>query len=116
MEMDEHLKQLVKNLGETINSSLSASTSFNQAISKIRNEGYELVLVLEVTVGLNKKVAEGEPAAKSSALVGTQAVEGEGPKDSKASQPHKERITLTLSQMDRQFLRSMKIKIDEEEN
>ena len=59
--MDEKIKQLLRELGNAINESISASPNVNQHIQRIRDEGYNLYVVLDATIGLGKN-AEGEPA------------------------------------------------------
>ncbi|HEX9636586.1 MAG TPA: hypothetical protein VGB99_03555 [Acidobacteriota bacterium] len=108
MEFDDQLKNLVRRLGEAINESLSASEAFNESINRIREEGYEIVLVLEVTVGLNKKGVEAEAVEAGEA---TLERDGSNGRDSH----HSNTIHLQINALDKQFLRSLKIKIDDEE-
>ena len=56
--MDDRIKQLLQDLGTAINESISGSDDVNQHIQKIRDEGYDLYVVLDATIGLNKQ--EGE--------------------------------------------------------
>jgi hypothetical protein len=60
--MDEKIKQLLRELGNAINESISASPNVNQHIQRIRDEGYNLYVVLDATIGLGKN---GETDAKS---------------------------------------------------
>jgi hypothetical protein len=62
--VDQRLKQLMKELGEAINESLSDSEQIAEVISKIKAGGYDVFLVLEATIGFNKK--EEQPAGKPS--------------------------------------------------
>jgi uncharacterized protein (DUF302 family) len=62
--VNPRLKQLMKELGEAINGSLSESDQIADVIGKIKNEGYDVFLVLEATVGFNKRNERDEqPAA-----------------------------------------------------
>lgn len=66
--MDERIKQLLKELGDAINDSISESIDVNDRIQRIRDEGYNLYVVLDATIGLNKedeahKDGEAEPSA-----------------------------------------------------
>jgi hypothetical protein len=45
----------MKELGEAINESLSDSEQIADVIAKIKGEGYDVFLVLEATVGFNKR-------------------------------------------------------------
>ena len=64
MEMDDDLKQLMKELGMAINESLSESEPISDAIANIRGAGYDVFLVLEATIGFNKR-QEAEETADS---------------------------------------------------
>ncbi|MBV8518942.1 MAG: hypothetical protein JO197_16220 [Acidobacteria bacterium] len=59
--MDEKIKQLLQELGTAINESISSSEDVNRHIQRIRDEGYDLYVVLDATIGLNKQ--DGEEAA-----------------------------------------------------
>lgn len=59
--MDDKIKQLLQDLGTAINESISGSEDVNRHIQKIRDEGYDLYVVLDATIGLNKQ--DGEEAA-----------------------------------------------------
>ena len=63
--MDEKIKQLLRDLGTAINESISGSEDVNRHIQKIRDEGYDLYVVLDATIGLNKQDGseEGEDTA-----------------------------------------------------
>jgi hypothetical protein len=52
---------MLKDLGEAINESISASADVNHHIQRIRDEGYNLYVVLDATIGLDRE--DGEPAA-----------------------------------------------------
>lgn len=56
--MDDRIKQLLQELGTAINESISGSEDVNQHIQRIRDEGYDLYVVLDATIGLNKQEAE----------------------------------------------------------
>ena len=55
--MDDKIKQLLQDLGTAINESISGSDDVNQHIQRIRDEGYDLYVVLDATIGLNKQEA-----------------------------------------------------------
>jgi hypothetical protein len=52
--VDDRIKQLLRELGTAINESISSSDDVNRHIQKIRDEGYDLYVVLDATIGLNK--------------------------------------------------------------
>jgi len=92
--MDDRLKQLMQDLGNAINESLSDSEAIAQAIGEIKRAGYDVFLVLEATIGFNKRPT-GEEARKEE----TSPIEGS------------EKISLT--RQDQEFLRAMKISVVE---
>ena len=56
--MDDRIKQLLRELGTAINESISGSDDVNRQIQRIRDEGYNLYVVLDATIGLNKDDAD----------------------------------------------------------
>lgn len=70
--MDDRIKQLLRELGTAINESISSSEDVNRHIQKIRDEGYDLYVVLDATIGLNKQedgASAAEPAPTGTELV-----------------------------------------------
>ena len=69
--VDDKIKQLLRDLGTAINESISGSDDVNRHIQKIRDEGYDLYVVLDATIGLNKQdddeTSVPPPVAASSA-------------------------------------------------
>jgi hypothetical protein len=59
--LDDKIKQLLRDLGTAINESISGSDDVNRHIQKIRDEGYDLYVVLDATIGLNRQ--DGEETA-----------------------------------------------------
>jgi hypothetical protein len=71
--VDDKIKQLLQDLGSAINESISASDDVNRHIQLIRDEGYDLYVVLDATIGLNKQGEdatgeEREPAERPKAM------------------------------------------------
>jgi hypothetical protein len=64
--MSEILKEYRKRVETAINRALSDSPEINEAIEKIREEGYDVFLIVEATIGFNPK--EGGPPKSASAL------------------------------------------------
>jgi len=95
VELDDNFKRLIKELGEAINESLADSEKISEVMSRVRNAGYDLFLVLEVTIGFNKR---GEIN-----LVHRQKLNAEGRSDP----------DFHLTSQDTQFLRALKITVDE---
>jgi uncharacterized protein (UPF0335 family) len=60
--VDDHLKQLMQQLGNAINESLSESENIAEVIGEIKRSGYDVFLVLEATIGFNKRPGDDESA------------------------------------------------------
>lgn len=106
MRVDDRLKQLMQELGNAINESLSDSDRIAAAIGEIKRAGYDVFLVLEATIGFNKRdenEADGEDGAEME-------METEGPTLRKFESAAK----LKWTSQDHKFLRALKISIDEE--
>ena len=54
LQLDDNFKHLIKELGQAINESLADSENISEVMGRIRAAGYDLFLVLEVTIGFNK--------------------------------------------------------------
>jgi hypothetical protein len=63
--VDDRIKQLLQDLGTAINESISGSEDVNRHIQKIRDEGYDLYVVLDATIGLNKQDESDDAAAEA---------------------------------------------------
>ncbi len=58
MQLDDHLKQLLRDLGHAINDTVSESERIAEAIASVRSAGYDIVLKLDATIGLAKREAQ----------------------------------------------------------
>jgi hypothetical protein len=100
--VEEKLKELMQELGNAINESLSDSDRIAAAIGEIKRAGYDVFLVLEATIGFNKREESADEEE-------TEEVE---------SEPAKRRFESTgkikLTSQDQKFLKALKIAIDED--
>ena len=55
VQLDDHLKQLLRELGHAINDTVSESARISDAISEVRAAGFEIVLKLDATIGLARR-------------------------------------------------------------
>ncbi len=60
---DSDLKRLMKNLEESINEALADSPAINRAIREIKEAGYEVVLVIDATIGFKPSAGERHDSA-----------------------------------------------------
>ena len=97
--MEERLKGLMQDLGNAINDSLSDSERIAEAIGEIKRSGYDVFLVLEATIGFNKR-DEGDDASD----------------DDMANEPREVGINgkARFTTQDQRFLKALRITVDEE--
>lgn len=77
--LEDKIKQLLRELGTAINESISGSDDVNRHMQKIRDEGYDLYVVLDATIGLNRQDGDEEPQPQpepTAALVARSASSG----------------------------------------
>ncbi|HUI81042.1 MAG TPA: hypothetical protein VLY24_24125 [Bryobacteraceae bacterium] len=101
--MDEPLKHLMQELGNAINDSLSESDRIAEAIGEIKRAGYDVFLVLEATIGFNRRDEMDEGDDESEVMEAT-----DEPKRFEATGKIK------LTSQDHRFLRALKIAVDED--
>ncbi len=99
--MEEKLKILMQELGNAINESLSDSDRIAAAIGEIRRAGYDVFLVLEATIGFNRR-EEGEE---------TDAAESAAERQKERVEP---KTKIKWTSQDQKFLRALKIAIDDD--
>jgi hypothetical protein len=97
--VEERLKSLMQDLGNAINESLSDSERIAEAIGEIKRAGYDVFLVLEATIGFNKR-EEGE--------------EPEVDEDSAESPEEIATGKVRFTSQDQRFLKALRIAVDEE--
>ena len=84
----------MKELGEAINESLADSDQIAEVVSRIKEGGYDIFLVLEATIGVSK---QGEKPTDKTSLVTTLSTNPE----------------FTMNDQDLKFLKSLRIKVDD---
>ena len=95
----EDVKRMVQDLGSTIQRTLAESPQITHCLNRIKAEGYEVSLVLEATIGFNKT------GSRETTEVSTFDFRVE------KSEP----VALKMTPLDKKFLRSLKISIEEAE-
>jgi hypothetical protein len=94
----------MQELGNAINESLSDSERIAEAIGEIKRAGYDVFLVLEATIGFNKRdgnedETETAPEAPTRRERGTHSAG-----------------KIKLTSQDQKFLKALKIAVDEEKH
>lgn len=113
--MDDRLKQLMEELGNAINESLSDSDRIAEAIGEIKRAGYDVFLVLEATIGFNKRDESGEDEAAETVVETRLETDFEDEAGERKPSPRERRIgKLRWTAQDQKFLRALKISVDEE--
>src|SRR5215213_4648247 len=97
----------MQELGNAINESLSDSDRIAAAIGEIKSAGYDVFLVLEATIGFNKRE---ENELDGDETVGME-LETEGPSPLRKFESAGK---VKWTSQDHKFLRALKIAIDEE--
>lgn len=93
--MNPKVKNLIQKLGEAIHESVSESEDIAGVVKNIREQGFDVLLMLEATIGLNEVEAE---AGESDEVIGAADESAEGP----------------FTQNDLSFLKSLRISLLEE--
>jgi len=96
MELSDHLREMLKELGQAINESISGSGRVHESIQRIRDEGYNLYMVLDAKVGVNRREGRSSRSRSSGAR---------GEKE----RPSEERAAFRINVKDLRFLRSLGI-------
>ncbi len=84
----------MRQLGNAINETLSESESIAEVIGEIKKEGYDVFLVLEATIGFNKREGEEEGIPSLETKIGGTT-------------------EISFTAQDHAFLRALKITMDE---
>ncbi|MCU1258909.1 MAG: hypothetical protein JWO80_1794 [Bryobacterales bacterium] len=92
--MEDRLKSLMHDLGNAINDSLSDSDRIAEAIGEIKQAGFDVFLVLEATIGFNKREEEGSA--------------------DEAEETHISAGKIRFTSQDQRFLKALKIAVEEE--
>lgn len=116
--MEDKMKELMQELGNAINESLSDSERIASVIGEVKRAGYDVFLVLEATIGFQPR----PPGTND---------EDDEPEETGRRQPHTEHPVkgkfgarvdsqgnahIRLSGQDDKFLKALKISIDDDEN
>jgi uncharacterized protein (UPF0335 family) len=93
--MTSRLRELIQQLGEAIHESVIESEQIAGVVQDIRQHGFDVLLMLEATIGLNEVTAKENEA------------EGEGEEENALETP--------FTPNDLHFLRSLRISVEGEE-
>jgi hypothetical protein len=97
--MTSRLRELIQQLGEAIHESVIESEQIAGVVQTIREHGFDVLLMLEATIGLNEVTGkEDDEAVPANVVGGAASEEGSG-----------------FTSNDLHFLRSLRISVEGEE-
>ena len=67
--LNQKVKNLIQKLGEAIHESVSESENIAGVVKDIREQGFDVLLMLEATIGLNEVEAEADEGAETDSEV-----------------------------------------------
>jgi hypothetical protein len=95
-EGEDKLRRLVQNLEKSIEQAIASSPQVEECLGRIREEGYELSLVLQATLAFAPRGELNQEQVEEVAGIGSTLA------------------SFRMSSLDRKFLRSLKIAVDDE--
>ncbi len=111
MQLDDQLKQLLRELGHAINDSVSESERISAAIANVRAAGYEIVLKLDATIGLAKRET---PATQITANDRRFLESLHIQVDQDVLDDERQAAKFDMTPQDIRFLKSLKISLDDQ--
>jgi len=118
LQLDDHLKNLLRELGHAINDTVSESTASPALSPGVRAHGYDIVLKLDATIGLAKRDAAA--AAETASKLTTQdrrfleSLRIQVDQESFEQDPTRDLLArLTMTPQDVRFLKSLRIATDD---
>ena len=117
MQLDDHLKNLLRELGHAINDTVSESDRITGAIAGVRAHGYDIVLKLDATIGLAKRDAAAAEAAKLTTqdrrFLESLRIQVDQESFEQVPSDKKPMARLTMTPQDVRFLKSLRIATDD---
>ncbi len=110
MHLDDQLKQLLRELGQAINETVSESERILDAIANVRAAGYDIVLKLDATIGLARREAQGaKMTSQDRSFLESLRIRV----DEEILEEDVPSTKLTITPQDIKFLKSLKISFDD---
>ena len=97
--MNPRLRDLIQQLGEAIHESVTESEQIAGVVQSIRRHGFDVMLMLEATIGLNELEEKDDKTTTPAGLLGTGEAAGK---------------SAPFSPSDMNFLRSLRITLPPE--
>ena len=110
MQLDDNLKQLLRELGHAINDTVSESARISDAISEVRAAGFDIVLKLDATIGLAHRDAnDAKITPNDRRFLESLHIQV----DQEILQEERKVPKLEMTPQDMRFLKSLKISLDD---
>jgi len=116
LQLDDHLKNLLRELGHAINDTVSESERITGAIAGVRAHGYDIVLKLDATIGLAKRDGQNEdsPRITTQDRRFLESLRIQVDQESMEQEPEKKAVPrLSMTPQDVRFLKSLRIATDD---
>jgi hypothetical protein len=116
LQLDDHLKNLLRELGHAINDTVSESDRITGAIAGVRAHGYDIVLKLDATIGLAKRDADGKETPLTTLdrrFLESLRIQVDQESLQEAEVERKPVARLTMTPQDVRFLKSLRIATDD---
>ena len=115
LQLDDHLKNLLRELGHAINDTVSESERITGAIAGVRAHGYDIVLKLDATIGLAKRDGNSDsPRMTTQDRRFLESLRIQVDQESLEQEPEKKPAArLTMTPQDVRFLKSLRIQTDD---
>jgi hypothetical protein len=97
MDSEDKLRRLTRDLEKSIERAIASSPQVEECLDRLKKEGYEAALVLEATL-----------------MMGPKGQIDDATVDRVAGRRDAARAAFKMSSLDKKFLRSLKIAVDEE--
>jgi hypothetical protein len=111
LQLDDRMKQLLRELGHAINDGVSESQRIAEAIANIRAAGFDIVLKLDATIGLARRTAQdAKMTSQDRRFLEALHIRV----DEEVFEQEQDAAQVEITPQDIKFLKSLKISFDEE--
>jgi hypothetical protein len=111
LQLDDRMKQLLRELGHAINDSVSDSERIAEAISSVRAAGFDIVLKLDATIGLARRQGtDAKMTSQDRRFLESLHIQV----DEQSLEEESVQSKLEMTAQDIKFLKSLKISFDED--
>jgi hypothetical protein len=112
LQLDDQLKNLLRELGHAINDTVSESERITGAIAGVRAHGYDIVLKLDATIGLARRDADADPdrmTPQDRRFLESLRIQV----DQEVVEESQAAVKLEMTPQDIRFLKSLRIAVDD---